>query len=448
MLHEISRLSYRIKPKRALATSEEAYSISALLQDREEIAKSLLCIGSSNHILSEYKGALRNFTDAFTIFDELGNRAGKGDALHKLAGLDVELGIYGHSLELCREALQIFSESGDEKKTADTLTVMYSAYERMGDFSNALECCYLSHRFSEHVTNLTRIGLAIINKGNIYSLIGDCDRALTYYHNGLEYCKSSQDTVGETHALRNIGKIFEERKKFAQAREYFFQARELCLSIEDKQGESITLMNLARLLLKQGKVEASMDFTESALQIAEKINHPILRGGLYAQIGEVLYVEHKDAQALPYLYEGLELVTQTGDVLTQITILKSLAEIYEHLHDADKALTFYKKYSQAALDLASQKERAAILERNNQYPDLLKSDPFNFEYIQILLQRFPELTPAELKICCFVKNNLTSKEIGKRLSLSERTIENHRAHIRTKLRVPAAKDLSLFLMHI
>lgn len=46
------------------------------------------------------------------------------------------------------------------------------------------------------------------------------------------------------------------------------------------------------------------------------------------------------------------------------------------------------------------------------------------------------LTPAELKTLKLVSKNLTSKEIGERLFLSEKTIENYRSRICQKLDLP------------
>jgi len=45
------------------------------------------------------------------------------------------------------------------------------------------------------------------------------------------------------------------------------------------------------------------------------------------------------------------------------------------------------------------------------------------------------LTPREIEICNLIKEGLTNKEIANLLNISNRTIENHRKHIRRKLNI-------------
>ena len=46
-----------------------------------------------------------------------------------------------------------------------------------------------------------------------------------------------------------------------------------------------------------------------------------------------------------------------------------------------------------------------------------------------------KLTPREIEICNMIKNGLTTKEIANTLSVSLRTVDNHRNHIRKKLNI-------------
>lgn len=50
-----------------------------------------------------------------------------------------------------------------------------------------------------------------------------------------------------------------------------------------------------------------------------------------------------------------------------------------------------------------------------------------------LSARYPELTPAEIKICSMLATDMTTKEIAEVLNLSARTVERHRYNIRKKL---------------
>ena len=67
-------------------------------------------------------------------------------------------------------------------------------------------------------------------------------------------------------------------------------------------------------------------------------------------------------------------------------------------------------------------------------------------FLRALSQRFPNLTPTELKICALLRLGMPSKEIAAVLHMSPRTVESHRYWIRKKLGLSAARNLKAFLL--
>lgn len=66
--------------------------------------------------------------------------------------------------------------------------------------------------------------------------------------------------------------------------------------------------------------------------------------------------------------------------------------------------------------------------------------------IQLLEEVQRRLTPAEFRIAKLIRSGKTSKEIGDLLSISPRTVETHRKHIRRKLKLPdRSQNLKSFL---
>jgi DNA-binding CsgD family transcriptional regulator len=65
-----------------------------------------------------------------------------------------------------------------------------------------------------------------------------------------------------------------------------------------------------------------------------------------------------------------------------------------------------------------------------------------------LKNKFPGLKAHELKLCAYLRMNLTSKEIAQLLSISLRGVEISRYRLRKKLEVPAKEDLFQFLFNI
>jgi DNA-binding CsgD family transcriptional regulator len=57
----------------------------------------------------------------------------------------------------------------------------------------------------------------------------------------------------------------------------------------------------------------------------------------------------------------------------------------------------------------------------------------NEDFYQKLLKAFPDLKPSELKLCSYLRLNLSTQELAEILNKSARTIENTRFSIRKKM---------------
>jgi len=68
------------------------------------------------------------------------------------------------------------------------------------------------------------------------------------------------------------------------------------------------------------------------------------------------------------------------------------------------------------------------------------------DFFEKLLQQFPKLTPKDLKLCAYLKMNLSSKEIAPLMGITTRGVEIHRYRLRKKLDMDSAQNLSRFLI--
>ncbi|MGB6152827.1 MAG: Two component regulator three Y domain-containing protein [Pricia sp.] len=68
------------------------------------------------------------------------------------------------------------------------------------------------------------------------------------------------------------------------------------------------------------------------------------------------------------------------------------------------------------------------------------------DFFENLLERFPKLTPKDLKLCAYLKMNLSSKEIAPLMGITIRGVEIHRYRLRKKLDMSSSQNLSKFLI--
>lgn len=67
------------------------------------------------------------------------------------------------------------------------------------------------------------------------------------------------------------------------------------------------------------------------------------------------------------------------------------------------------------------------------------------EFFNQLKRQFPELTHKDLKICAYIKMNLTTKEIAPLLNISIRGVETHRYRLKRKLNLDNDNSLATYL---
>ena len=70
------------------------------------------------------------------------------------------------------------------------------------------------------------------------------------------------------------------------------------------------------------------------------------------------------------------------------------------------------------------------------------------EFIIKLSQKYPNLTPKDIKLCIYLKMNLSSKEIAPLMNISFRGVELHRYRLRKKLQLVPDDNLSKFLLSL
>jgi DNA-binding CsgD family transcriptional regulator len=131
------------------------------------------------------------------------------------------------------------------------------------------------------------------------------------------------------------------------------------------------------------------------------------------------------SQRTSYLVQQNEYVNEVIDHLQSLAAQKP--EAIELLKDIRKRL---RQLPGASFDW-------------NEYLRLF--DEIHPNALAVLEQKYPDLSKTESKICTLVLAKLQNVEIARLLSVSERTVENHRYRLRKKLGLSVDVDLTAFL---
>jgi DNA-binding CsgD family transcriptional regulator len=75
-------------------------------------------------------------------------------------------------------------------------------------------------------------------------------------------------------------------------------------------------------------------------------------------------------------------------------------------------------------------------------------DEVHEEFFKRLKGKYPEISPREMRLCAYIRMDLTSKEIAVLLNITDRGVEISRYRLRKKLELPRETNLSTFLSNI
>lgn len=70
------------------------------------------------------------------------------------------------------------------------------------------------------------------------------------------------------------------------------------------------------------------------------------------------------------------------------------------------------------------------------------------QFMKTLQDNYDDLTPSDLRLCAFLRMNLSSKEIAPLLGISVRGVENHRYRLRKKFNLDADSNLTEFILRL
>ena len=73
-------------------------------------------------------------------------------------------------------------------------------------------------------------------------------------------------------------------------------------------------------------------------------------------------------------------------------------------------------------------------------------DRAHVDFFNRLKNNYPDLTPKDLRLCAYLKMNLTTKEIAPLLNISPRSVEVHRYRLRKKLDFSSSDNLNEFMI--
>jgi tetratricopeptide (TPR) repeat protein len=369
----------------------------------------------------------------------------------------------GSRARIYQQLARLFSEKGD---VVAALTNVELEFEDLRQFPDKWKECE-----------------AWIMKSVILSQTTKSEDGLIAAEHALRLAREMGSPFLEAQSLKNGGLFIERLGRHEEAMDRYQLAAEQFHTLKSFDMEAIALRASGELLLSQDSKAAIAvllrSFEAAELSKAKReiaLSHEALSKA-YKQFGETDgALQHFE------LFHEIEFQRRSEDRERQLSVMKANAETeFQRLLAVSseretevqqlRAEQAEQELSMSTLQLLAQTEllsdlRSDLLQIARKIPpteaaakelrERVKNLPCKAvdwekfdtqfravhpEFSKKLIEKCPELTATELRICSLLRMNLKSEAIAQLFCLSERTVENHRMHIRKKLKLKAGEDL-------
>jgi tetratricopeptide (TPR) repeat protein/DNA-binding CsgD family transcriptional regulator len=415
-----------------------------------------------------YVDAIGDFLEAEKRMMAAKNPEYLGMIYNSLAGNFKDLEDMASSKAYYGKAKKAFEAQGDKRAVVMVYNNLGAIYRKVNVLDSALYVYGEARKLLVTLNNTFLLAQNTLNLGNVYEQKGELDQAEAAFLRCLELSESSKLQYGVLLSTLNLGNLYRLKKDFSRSGEWLNRALELSSSMGLVREKGLVLERLSWLARDTNNFEEAYAQSVQAAAIQDSLASESVKKEVQAlqekfenenSQNEVLSLKAENQKAaLGLLAAGigiLLLVTFSLYVLyrqKRLLAQKLMAEAEREVLSKSIQVKDMELTAQA-LQLLQLKKRmeessqdAEVLgeDRKERFParesfDVLQEEfehritANNEDFYQKLLSAYPDLKPSELKLCSYLRLNLSTKELAEILNKSVRTIENSRFSIRKKM---------------
>ncbi len=413
-----------------------------------------------------YHEAIRSLKEAEIIFQQRNMNSNLAKVYNSLGGNFKELEEYAQAKVYYKKGKSTHLALGDSLGVVMANNNLGAVYRSVNQLDSAIAVYLEASTWLKALDNTFLLAQNQLNIGNVYEQKGDLAQAEIYFTNCLTLSEKAGVQYGVLLSRLNLGNLYRLQKNYLKSEEglniALEKAEEMGLAREKgyalerlswlardtKDYERAYFLSLDATKIKDSLLSESVKKESLALQeryeserkgneilVLEAANQRFLLivvlGGivLFALLSLVLFGMYRQKRLLN---EKLMAEAQQQD-LSRVVQAKDL----ELTAQALQILQIKKLLEeQTAAGLLEDEEGNGIKRETFEFLQTELENRItesNGDFYKNLLAAYPDLKPTELKLCSYLRLNLSTKELAEVLNKSVRTIENTRFSIRKKM---------------
>ncbi|SPZ95266.1 Predicted ATPase [Sphingobacterium multivorum] len=410
------------------------------------------------------------------------------------------------------KALHSFRTEGDKNGEAGTLGNIGHLFEKEANYDSAFVYQNLALSIYSSIGNKNGEAKIHENLGSIYEDLARYDSAFFHFEKARTLYTETKDNYGKIVVINNMGDIFRKTNKYPESIKLTQLAYQMAENLGDVYQMAATTKDLSRTYALREQMDSAYFYAEKSrklvlelysvdgarhtaffqalydmnqqaeeiekLQVTKRINLIMLWGTIVVLILLIVlsYVLHSR--------QKIKIKNQISDSrkqeaereLTEIALKNQLLEdkqLKQELSLKQKELTSHTlnliRNNQFLEELRDELKGMVKDERRDQKRQMQKLvlqinenitqgihwkefmgtfEKVHHSFFEKLIQRFPDLTAADMRLIALLKINLNNIDIAVLLGISQDSLRVARHRLRKKLRLEQGEDLAGYLVGI
>ncbi len=475
--------------KTAMEYAERANELAEKMDLLKEQALALRITGLIYIELSNFEKSSRYFFRSLKIFEQIDDKQGISKLLSDIGSVNFYQDNNEKALEYYFRSLNIAREIKDKQGIARGLNNIAAVYEAINDYEKAGKYFLEASIINRELGNRLWEGINYMNLGTINQNLENYDSAYQYFTKALDIFMELQSRILEARCRLNLANYFMETGRFEKSMEYAKDALEEGRKYDLKQVIHDAADIIQKIYLQNGNKKKAYDYL--VLQYQMKDSLVMMENKAELTKLELQYEFEKKEQAKQIEQQKKDLfilIVIISLLVALIIIILILARLRVKSKNAllrqqrlEQELEFKKKELTANVmslmkkneiltaiseklmtirnQAAKEETRAAINQISKELQKIIDKEIFeefelrfkevHTDFYERLLERFPDLTPSEQRLCAFLRLNMTTKEIAELTGQRASSLETARYRLRKKLGITNSQaNLVTFLSRI
>lgn len=401
----------------------KAYKIRQESSSLGDLAHSNIYISDAYFQLKKYEKAIEHLQIADELYDRSENIRSKAITASRMGDVYLADGKYSLALKKYNQALTVFSEINNYMWIVIGNYNLAQAYKKTGDIPNAIFYAELalqksrSYNFSQYLLQITEfLAETYYNTGQVDKAYRFRERlsswtdSLNQVNNNLQFANLQFSVETFKHKLETE-RLNHEIQKRNTLRNYMIVIFLLFISV------FVLIIGRFRMKRRQEHVWHIQQEEIASLQIRQKEDEN-------ARLTRELELRNRE------LTSKTMGIVKNGEFIGEV--VKELQNLDVKKENRDKVQRIIDKL------------------RNNQQEDSWEEFEIRFakvhkDFNTKLIEKHPDLTPNERRLCAFLRLNMTTKEISSITYQSSKSIDVARSRLRKKMNLPREENLICYL---